>query len=200
MTEKNFKVENFVEIHRKKIDANTICITDKTGLWCRLPYRDHPDGCPNKDNETCRNAPKFDPEPYSHFYLIYADFDFRKYKKSRSELPKWKGKSERMLGNLLYWQGSIKRQLKDYIENIYKMNSRKDIYLLACGSGFNDKRMNQLQDKIFSMEAMGIYVFGTLDKNGIDYELKPKDNIKLVCLLCSKEHLVFKHKNISDYF
>ncbi len=39
------------------------------------------------------------------------------------------------------------------------------------------------QEKMYSMEAVGINVIKTLINDNIDFELKPKNKVVLVCLL-----------------
>jgi len=134
------------------------------------------------------NSPFFDYfiDNYTHFYLIYANFDFKQYKEIRkSENP---NRTDAQISCVLYWQGSIKRLLKEYIRNIYTTcnNNITDFHLLSCGSGFKDKVLNSTQSQIYSMESVGINVFRTLKNNNINFELKPINKIIMVCLLCSK--------------
>ena len=98
--------------------------------------------------------------------------------------------SDARLKCVIYWQSSVKRLLKDEIKHMYNNNFIYDnYYLLGCGSGFNDKLLNKFQYKIYSMESIGIDVFRTLKNNNIDFELKPKNKVVLVCLLCSRMNL-----------
>jgi len=79
--------------------------------------------------------------------------------------------------------------LKERIPLIYEINSGKEIFLLGCGSGFNDKILGQYQDKIYSMEAVGINVFSTMKLNGVRLEINPENRIRLVCLFASVKKL-----------
>jgi hypothetical protein len=58
--------------------------------------------------------------------------------------------------------------------------------LLGCGSGFNNKDIKRYQKEVYSMEAVGINVLSTLRLNKIDFEIRPKNKILLVCLVCIK--------------
>lgn len=140
----------------------------------------------------CYNIPEFDfindVGMYSKYYLIYAQFNFKKYKEIRKkEHPEW---SERQIGCVLYWQNSIKRLLKQYIEKIRK-NTFSLFYIFGCGSGFN----LTFQKTTYSMEAATINVFSTCKLNGIKLEIKPQNIIHLVCLLCAEVPIIFEEKN-----
>lgn len=171
-------ISDLVEITTKEISKDTIIITPKCFLWCKLPYEGHKQGCPNYGKSECPPYTKlFNPAPYHKFLLVYAEFDFKTYKQEMKKLhPEW---TEKQCGNLLYWQGSIKKMLKDYIRE----KNKSGMYVLGCGSGFS----LEFQREVPSMEAVGIYVYGTLMKNGMDFEIKPKNKVVLVCLLCLKK-------------
>jgi hypothetical protein len=98
--------------------------------------------------------------------------------------PDW---SDRKANCVLYWQSSVKKQLKDFISKIYDTNPNTSLFLLSCGSGF--KNLTIPQSKIYSMEAAGIDVFNTLKRNKIKFELKPENFVLLVNLLCSRNKL-----------
>ena len=184
------EIKKLIQIRKIKIDSKSIKFTKKTRLWCQLPYPNHPKGCPNYyKNPNCPPSAKFMKKilsDYLHFYLIYAKFDL-KIQKERMLLlhPNW---SNRQANCLLYWQNSVKKELKNYIKKIYIMNKNFDLFLLSCGSGFNSNDYNQ--GKVYSMEAAGIDVFKTLKNNNISFEIKPKNKVLLITLLCSNEKLL----------
>ncbi|KKN57630.1 hypothetical protein LCGC14_0560020 [marine sediment metagenome] len=189
------EIELLVNIRELEINKNSIHITKKTGLWCKLPYKNHKKGCYHYGNNLLcpPNSPYFKDiiNNYNYFYLIYAIFDFKKYKKMRSlENPEFFNSKER-LKCVIYWQNSVKRVLKNFVKYTYidNYNIASNFYLLGCGSGFNDKLLNKFQNTIYSMESVGIDVFRTLRNNNIDFELKPINKVVLVCLLCSKVNL-----------
>ena len=170
---------NFSELattKQKYISRESIVITKKTEKWCQLPYPGHKKGCPNyMKSKTCppnvTYIGKFIHQ-FNLFLLIWAEFDFKKYKELRfEEHPEW---SKNQVKCVLYWQASIKKILKNKIKTIKNTSD----YLLSCGSGFGNS--------IKSMEAVGINVFATLKNNNIDFEIKPQNKILLVCLLCKK--------------
>ncbi|MBD3212678.1 MAG: hypothetical protein GF311_08715 [Candidatus Lokiarchaeota archaeon] len=173
----------------QEINKESIIFTTKTRRWCSLPYPNHPNGCPNYNkNSLCPpKAPFLNIiiEEYKHFYLIIGHFNLAKYKKEMLRRhPNW---SDRQATCVLYWQGSAKKHTKEYINKIYEKNTGNQLFLLSSGSGFNSLDIEQ--EKIYSMEAAGINVFETLKKNNIEFEVKPKDFILIVNLLCSDKQI-----------
>lgn len=182
-------ISDLLTIKTFKINEKSIKFTHKTRLWCQLPYPNHPKGCPNYNkNLLCPPKAPFLKEyisRYNHFYLIVGRFNLSKYTILMLENhPDW---SERQAACVLYWQGSAKKHLKEYIKNIYRNNSDKTLFLLSSGSGY--KNLEIQQEKIYSMEAAGIDVFTTLRENNIKFHVKPKDFVLLVNSLCSDKIL-----------
>jgi predicted metal-binding protein len=180
-----------LNISYHEINKDSIKFTTKTRRWCRLPYLKHPNGCPNYGkNSLCPpKAPflKTTIDKFNHFYLIIGKFNLVKYKKGMLRRhPNW---SDRQAKCVLYWQGSAKKHMKEYIKTIYEKHTENNMFLLSSGSGFKNVKIPQ--KKIYSMEAAGINVFETLRKNNIEFELKPENYILLVNLLCSSEKVDF---------
>lgn len=193
-------VKDFVTLHYQKIAKESIMITEKTSLWCQLPYKGYKNGCPNYgDNSTCpphEYSFRLLINQYQMFYLIYAKIDFVGYKNERKIAhPNW---SERQLGNPRHWQASVKKMLREELKKIYSLNRTKKLYLCACGSGFKDKAFTSRQ-KVYSMESLQIDVFNTLKKNLIEFEIKPVKKVLLVCLLSSDKKLILKTPTIDQY-
>lgn len=185
-------LKDLIKIHSLRINKETIHITKKTRLWCQLPYPNHPQGCPNyKKNPLCPPKVKFMKEiieVFQYFYLIYAIFNLKNQRERMLSIhPEW---SNKQANCLLYWQGSVKKELKDYIKRIILLNDNVKIFILSCGSGFKLKNCNQ--EKIYSMEAVGINVFHTLKNNNIGFEIKPKNKVILTNLLCSNKPLLIQ--------
>lgn len=198
--ENKIDFELLTKLNSKTIQKSSIVFSEEChrGDWCLRPYDRHPKGCPNYNKELCPpHSPYFKKEVdnYKHFYLVYIIFDFKEYKNLRRE--KHKEWSERQLGNRRHWQNSVKKLLKEEVLRIYGLN-RQNIrkYLLSCGSGFNNNSFKKHQDKVYSMEAVGINVLSTLGLNKIKYKRNPEDFINLVCLLCSNERIIFKRKQL----
>ncbi|MFX0132088.1 MAG: DUF2284 domain-containing protein [Candidatus Hodarchaeota archaeon] len=192
-------ITSLVKVKTLKIEKETIILNnDAIGKWCQRSYSGHKKGCPNYGkNPLCPpNSFYFNDiiKKYNYFYLIYAEFEFKEYiEKRKEEHPEW---SEKQLKNSRYWQNSIKKILKKTILKILYNNCLHELLILGCGAGFNDKRLMKFQEKIYSMESVGINVLSSLRLNGIKAKTHPKDKIYLVCLISSVENLenVIKEK------
>jgi len=190
--------KELVSINWKEIKEETIIHYDEVLELCKRPYPNHPKGCPNQ--EKCRSLaiPSFkefkEKNKNYFYYLVHAYFDFGSYKQIRKrEHPDW---TEQQVKCVLYWQGSVKKHLADYIENIRKGNP--PFYVYGCGSGLK----LFFQKIVGSMEAARINVFSTLKLNRIPFELNPENNVILCCLLCSRVPLKFdieKEKHVFYY-
>jgi len=187
-------IKEITNIKILRVSRNSVIFTHKTHIWCTLPYPNHRNGCPNYNkNPLCPpNTRIFEDqlENYNYFYLIYAIFNIFEYKTYMlKKHPDW---SDRKARCLLYWQKSIKKLLKKYIQDIYLNNNDYSFYLFSSGSG--GKIDNIKQERIYSMEAAGINVIQTLINNGIEIEVKPIKIIHIVNLMCSdKELKLIKH-------
>lgn len=182
----------------QEIGQSTVHFSEKPFRWCTLPYPNHLNGCPNYNkNPLCPpNTQMLDDklDDYNNFYLIYAKFQLDEYvEEMRNRHPNW---SYRQASCVLYWQGSVKRRIKDRLKSIFRKNPNNEFYMFASGSGFKEVFGNQ--DKIYSMEAAGIDVFKTLKNNDIEFELKPRNFILLINLLCSKNPIEFDEKNLNS--
>lgn len=178
------KIKNLIKINVKQITKDSIIFVPLnegiplTDEWCRKEYEGHPNGCINYGKPLCPpNTPylKEDILKYHYFYLIYITFNFKRYKELQKEIhPTWK---DGMLGNSRHWQGQIKKIFKKYIPA-----KKSDSLFLACGSGI---------DSYYSMEAVGINVLSTYQKNKIKFEAGVKHKIEnyivMSCLICSKK-------------
>lgn len=193
------KIENLINIQWKKIDPSTIICYEEILELCQRPYPGHPYGCPNVKKCRGMDIPLFNKlnmdYGFEHFYLVYAVFDFKAYKQlRRAEHPDW---TDRQVACVLYWQHSVKKRLKDFIEKTRTHNTTS-IYVLACGSGMN----LSFQANVGSMELASINVFSTLKLNNIYFEMRPESKIILCNLLCSFRPLSFnfpKQKCLEEY-
>ena len=179
--------KKLVKIKWKEIEEKTIISYPEIEDLCHRSYSNHKKGCPNIDKCYHLNIPNFEIiseyGKYNHFYLIYAKFDFKQYKDLRKkEHSNW---SEKQIKCVLYWQKSVKKILSEFINQQDLSNHG---YILGCGTGLKIKN----QDRVGSMENSCINVFSTCKLNGIKLEINPKNNIYLVCLLCSKKIIKFK--------
>lgn len=133
---------------------------------CRLPYPDHPNGCPNFGVRA--DCPPFVPyflDTYKdEVFIVAVIFDFESYLKQRQKLyPHLK---DRALRNLLYWQGHVKSELRKFI-------SETDTSFLG-------------DTVIYTPEAMGVNVFETCKKVGLFLERKPAINVHKIALVARR--------------
>ena len=180
--------EGLMKLHVEEIEKNTIYFTEKTRLWCVLPYTTHRRGCPNFNRipECPGQFPYLEKfiQTFNKFLLVYVVFKFGEYKEyMRGIHPDW---SERQLGNSLWWQGHIKKIIREKIEEIYKKGDPKKMYLLHVGSGLKKKKsiITKHQKIVPSMEGAGVHVFKTLKNNNIYHEVKPVTTVVEVALIC----------------
>lgn len=183
--------KELVKIQVKGIEKETIIHYPEVRDLCYREYSGHKNGCPNRSKCDFLNVPSFDIiaeyGSFDYFYLIYAEFDFKKYLEIMKEIhPQW---TERQLRNVLYWQSSIKRMLSNFINNL---DLASWDYVLGCGSGLKIKN----QKRVGSMENSYINVFSTCKLNGIKLEIHPRNKIYLVCLLCAHEPYQIKKQLI----
>lgn len=137
------------------IEATGRLVVDKRAReWCKLPYPNHPKGCPNYDKKA--NCP---PQSYSieevydficPCWFVIIEFDLKaQAERMKSKHPNW---TERQCRCLLYWQGGVNKRLKQ--EVIVEARKRKAHISMTP-------------------EAMGINVIKTLQLLGVAIEAKP---------------------------
>jgi len=123
-------------------------IRARDGTWCRLPYPNHPKGCPNFPR--CPSErPDFRDLNFKQWKAVIVEFDLKRYKELRRE--KYPNATDRQLGNLLYWQGRVRSALWK------KANS-----ILTLGGMILD-----------IPEASGVNIFETMILVGIKIERHP---------------------------
>lgn len=136
------------------------CVIGKKGLcnsprgMCIRKYHGHPKGCPNygKKDVCPPNAPMFDQvfDLSKPIYLIYSIFDIGAHaEKMRKKHPDW---TEIQQYNLLYWQGTARKELKKNIKDFKALYEDMGYYV------------------VLSPDAMGVNVNDTLKKIGIVFE------------------------------
>ena len=126
--------------------------------WCRLPYPRHPKGCPNYgQKDYC--PPKC---PYitdvlnlkKPIYMVVSEFNLEQHMKNmKKKHPNW---SEAQLRNVLYWQGTSKKILKErtviaqrliktniicYLPEAYGVN----VYATAFHSGLKLEKIKNIK-------------------------------------------------------
>lgn len=121
---------------------------------CVLTYKNHKKGCPNygKRMDCPPSVPMFDQvfDMTEPIYAIFSIYDLKAHiEKMKQRHPEW---TETQLRNVLYWQGTAKKQLRKKICEFEKIYREKGYYA-TC-----------------SPEAMGVDVTYTLKKAGITLE------------------------------
>lgn len=130
---------------------------------CRLPYPNHPHGCPNFNRkESCPpNAKCFSKLVSFPLFLIGVRFDLEKHvEKMRIKHPRW---SERQLTCLLYWQNRVDKLLR---EECNKIVSKHPDYVA-----------------VYKPEANGVNVFATCRNLDIILERNPKKYVWKIAII-----------------
>ena len=134
------------------LPVKRLVLSHKTGDWCRLPYANHPKGCPNYEQKP-RCPPKASWLPKvvdvnRPLFLVHSEFSLRDHvSKMRAKHPGW---SERQLRNVLYWQATSRKQLKERV-------AFAKMYTFATMI-------------FYCPEAHGLNVYATCKKSGLNLE------------------------------
>lgn len=95
------------------IEAVKIVTSHKTGDWCQIPYPGHPKGCPNYGRKNCPPGAPFITEIMDlrrPVHIAFSEFNLSVHiSKMRAKFPRW---TKRQLRNVLYWQGTSRKQMK----------------------------------------------------------------------------------------
>jgi predicted metal-binding protein len=135
---------------------------------CRMPYHNHPKGCPNYfKNVACPpQAPLICKaiDLTKNVYLIYNKFDLGAHVDRMSKRhPQW---SQRQLECCLYWQGTARKQLREKVRNFIDDNkSLRELYV---------------------PEACGVNITATMMLIGIELEWPPKTVTYQIALIGTK--------------
>jgi len=134
------------------VPVQRLIISKKTGQWCKLPYPNHPKGCPNYGKKA--NCPPQAPWIYDYFntlrpmYLVHSEFDLAAHVElMKQRHPDW---SDRQCRCVLYWQSKSRKQMKERV--FCAVNLLKTNRITACP------------------EAMGLNVFATAAVSGLKME------------------------------
>lgn len=133
--------------------------------WCKLPYPDHPRGCPNygKKDSCPPNAPLIEDfvDIRNHLWLIAIEFDLTSHVQRMLSLhPKWSNRQARCV---LYWQPRVNRELREATLR-YSYTIWGSVYTLCP-------------------EAMGVDVIKTARKCGIPIVSRPIETVYKVALI-----------------
>lgn len=144
--------------------TGSLVIQEAAREWCKLPYPDHPKGCPAYGRKTC--PPKvglvqdlFDLSR-KHWFII-VPFDIAAHAAGMKERhPQW---SDRMCRNCLYWQGGVRKELRAQARRV--VGEKPGTISTDCP------------------EAMGVNVFRTCHRHGIMMRKNPQHMVHKVALV-----------------
>lgn len=147
------------------IEATGSLLIDKGARnWCKLPYPNHPKGCPNYGRRI--NCPPQAPHIENVYdflqpcWFVIVDFDL----KAQAERMKRKhlNWTDRQCRCLLYWQGGVNKRLRQ--EAIIEARKRKAHISMVP-------------------EAMGIDIIKTLQNLGVPIKQRPTSIVYKAALL-----------------
>lgn len=134
--------------------------------YCTIPYHGHPRGCPNFGiHEQCPPKVKLVKDIFDlkkELFFVVEEFDLKEHTDyMKTKHPNW---TPIQLKNLLYWQGGVRKRLKEKTERFIKENGNVMIYTLLP-------------------EAMGVMVINTARKLGIPIEKTPMNKVFKIALV-----------------
>jgi len=144
----------------KEINIEQVIIDERSrdGTWCRLPYPSHPNGYPNYDNKLhcLPSAFRFEDILLPPYYIVYYTFNLRDHANyiRKRFLAKNRSCSDRQAYCVLYWQGTVRKILREAAE----------------------KLADAIEDDIVLRipEANGANVFATMARAGLFLKANPK--------------------------
>lgn len=134
--------------------------------WCEMSYPRHPHGCPNVPG--CRYYRWFLPQQLrkkSRLFLVWIEFDLDAQAiRMKAKHPTW---TEAQCRNLLYWQKTVRRDLREGVRRKFRVSRNAiknylyegaegggvDFYLTMRGIGIYLDRMNDLH----TVRVIGIF-------------------------------------------
>lgn len=149
----------------KVLNLKEVALNPRARGWCKLPYPDHPHGCPSfGKREIC--PPKsqlFEKIVKSPFTLVAVKFDLERHvKKMKEKHPEW---SDRRARCVLYWQKKVDKQLREVCERIASDNSVI----------------------LYKPEANGVNLFLTCRKIGLALEKNPQKIVWKIAIIGNKK-------------
>jgi len=142
---------------------NNVVMDLRARSWCKLPYPNHPRGCPNHGKKAgCPpKAPIFTDVAKPPFILVGVKFNLAEWaERMKQKHPKW---SDRQARCCLYWQGKVRKRLREVCKGVAWVFGRNMIVSVP--------------------EAMGVHVFETCKTIGIELERNPKTYVWKIAIL-----------------
>lgn len=127
----------------------------RDGTWCCHPYPGHPHGCPNFPKGCTKisfDHPRIGGH-YTRWFAVVEEFDLDAHAAMmKAKHPEW---SDRQCRNPLYWQGGVRKRLKEKAWRLWpKLREWGNIYTPIP-------------------EAWGVEVFETMQLVGVIIERHP---------------------------
>lgn len=133
------------------IIINRLITTEQHGDWCRIPYPGHKHGCPKYGKPGCPpEAPRIESviDMSRPMFFVHSEFSlWRHMAIMKAWHPLW---SQRQLRNVLYWQNTSRKQLRDRVTQI-----RREVGTAVA---------------LYCPEGHGVNVYATALKNGLRLE------------------------------
>ncbi|MFX1536121.1 MAG: DUF2284 domain-containing protein [Promethearchaeota archaeon] len=143
-----------------------LAIDYRARYWCRKPYPDHQQGCPNygKKKECPPQAPLIedflDLTKQHWFVVVIFDLIFHA-RKMKDKHPNW---TEKQCRCVLYWQNTVRKELRTACDLFANRHPDELVYTLIP-------------------EAMGVHVIRTARLVGLPIKARPKDVIYKIALI-----------------
>jgi len=131
------------------IKLERVIISNRVGQWCKIPYPNHPRGCPKYGQDaSCPPMAKFIFDVSKPLYFVHSEFNLESHVfRMKKRNPHW---SNLQCKCVLYWQGTSRKQMKERVKDA----------------------MWSLATNIFSdcPEGMGVNVYVTARLSGLKLE------------------------------
>lgn len=149
------------------IKLDRIVLDNRARGWCKLPYPDHPRGCPNYNHKPTCPPQVCSIERFLDLtkpvWAVVEPFDLSAHiEHMRLALPNW---SERQLRCVLYWQGGVNKRLE---QGCHELISEVGGVYTICP------------------EAMGVDVIHTIKQTGLPIRPRPDGWVFKVGLVGSR--------------
>jgi len=105
-------------------------------FWCARPYPNHPKGCPNYNKKTrCPPFVRRLDETMNGKYIVHSEFSLKAHaEKMKVRHPAW---TDRQCRNLLYWQGTSRKQLKERVKAAMRLTNSNKAAFIPEAQGVN---------------------------------------------------------------
>lgn len=156
-----------IEVKKYEVTRESIIFDHEVFTFCKLPYGNRPEGCPNQGKCVTPLGAKEKIRRSKKIILFIAKISM----------------DEHLAKNTRWYQPHLKKLICNEIEKEYHYGD----YILAAGSGTKFRGM-----RLYSMEKAGIHVFKTLEGLNISIERNPEHFYTMVFLLAKNSNIIQK--------